>query len=327
MKNTKTKELVETSLLAAICAVMILLYVYVPVFSMLGLYIIPIPITICYVRNGFKSTISAIVVSMILSFLFVNPIQGLTLAVIYGLAGLTLGYCTRKAKDGLFTVFMLTGAFTIGIVVFILVNYVLFSSAGLSTISNQLNSSINSAINSTRDLYIKMGMSRQQIDSVIKATPLSNINYIYSLLPGLLVISSFIMSFINFKITKYVFKKLSYKFNDIPSYSMIYIDGKPGFVIVAVMLIGMILKYKHLSYGDYVLNSASTFFMFTYMIDGISLCLYYLRNKFKQSKPVSALLLFLIVFSGFGMILFFAGIADVLLDFRKIDPNRRKIIT
>ncbi|MCS4454021.1 DUF2232 domain-containing protein [Clostridium botulinum] len=62
--------------------------------------------------------------------------------------------------------------------------------------------------------------------------------------------------------------------------------------------------------------------MILLLIDGISTFIYYMRNKFKISKGI-LIFIFLITLGPLYIIYFYLGLADIMLDFRKLDPFRQ----
>ncbi|SQC01733.1 Predicted membrane protein [Clostridium tetanomorphum] len=62
---------------------------------------------------------------------------------------------------------------------------------------------------------------------------------------------------------------------------------------------------------------------YAFFIDGLSVALYYLKDRYKMSKGVITLIIFLTMFSQLSIVYFILGLADLIIDFRKLDPNRK----
>ena len=66
-KVYSTKAIVEAALISVIISVIMIITGYLPYFSFIGIFILPIPVTILYIRHNYKVTITAILLSIILT--------------------------------------------------------------------------------------------------------------------------------------------------------------------------------------------------------------------------------------------------------------------
>ena len=96
MQIRKTSALVEAGILAAIEVVFALVGSYVPVLSLFADFLLPLPIALCGQRNGFKWSLGSLLVAAMIIAIIVNPVQALSVVAVFGLIGLTVGYCMHR---------------------------------------------------------------------------------------------------------------------------------------------------------------------------------------------------------------------------------------
>jgi uncharacterized protein YybS (DUF2232 family) len=324
MQNTNfnTRTLIETALLSALVVVIMLLNAYVPLFSIVGLYILPIPITIVYIRHGLKATLLAIITSGIIGIITSDPLTVIMNLATYGLAGATLGYCIKCNFKSTKTLFLLTAAFAIGIVIFFGINIFLLTKGGPSGAVNMLSKTLKSMVDTMQSTYASMGISKDKIDTMLKPFTYLTADLIITMIPGLLFCTSFVMAYINYIITKSVLNKLRYEVNELTPFSMVYVNNRVGAMCITVYFIGVILKARNIAVGNYIINSATIIIQYTFIVDGLALATYYLRNKLKISKKITLIILILTVLSQVSIFYFYVGLVDMIIDFRRIDPER-----
>src|SRR5665647_547675 len=115
-KGYSTKAIVEVSLISVIISVIMIVTGYLPIVSFIGTLILPIPVAILYIRHNNKITITAIVLSIILTSLVYNPIMAIYSAITYSVIGITLGYCVKNNKKSSITLLFLAIGSAISIV-------------------------------------------------------------------------------------------------------------------------------------------------------------------------------------------------------------------
>lgn len=322
-RNYKTKSVVEAGLNAAIVAVIMLLNAYVPAFSLVGTFLLPIPITLLYVRNNLKVTISAVFVSAILVSLVTSPINAFAVAIIYGLTGIALGYCIREKKKYSHTIALLTIATAVGTAISYSILAYLVDKNGIVGKVKELVDMFQQTKTMTESMYTAMGVAKEQYEPMLKAMDMFTVDFVLTLLPALLLLVSVLSAYINYAVTKSILKRLKYELVEIKPYSEIYVDNRIGAVVIIIACLGVILSSRNIMIGKYLQNSSLILLQMTFILDGTAVAAYYLKNRFKLGKPLVVIILLFAAFSqGINPILIIIGLADLIFDFRKLDPNR-----
>lgn len=319
-----TKSLVEAGLLTAILIILILLNFYIPIFSVVGKFILPIPVVLLYMRHDLKNTIISLVVTGVITGIMYNPIYGLTSTIMFGLTGIALGYAIKNKKSFGFTILILSLFFILGMIFNFTVYIKLINNISLSEFITQSISQMSLATDEIINMYKNLGISEQQLKPILDSLEMVKSGLFLKLLPAIIIISAILFSYLTFIISKSILKKLGY--NDIievTPISKIQISIQVATLVAIFLLIGIILNKKNIEYSDYILMSTQLILQYMFLIEGISVAIFYLKNKFNMSKVLIIVIIIFTVFSNIGMIYFVLGFMDLIVDFRKLDPNRR----
>lgn len=321
-RTTNTKSIVEAGLNAALVVVIMLMNAYIPAFSLIGTFLLPIPITILYIRYDYKITLSSIFVSAVLVAVLVGPLTALNSSVVYGLTGLTFGYCIRKAKKYSVTLGLLTLASAIGTAFSYYVWGYLLSKSGITGLMQETVDTIQESKNMTLSMYRQMGVDTTQIEPLFKAFDLFTVDMLLVLFPAMLVLGGFLSAYINYIITKSILKRFKYEMPQMTPFTQIYLDNRIVALFIIIICMGLILSSRGIKAGAYISSSGFMIIGFAFILIGIAVVTYFLRKRFNMSKIIITLIIVFAVMSQLGNIFIIIGFADMIFDFRKVDPNR-----
>lgn len=328
MQNRKynTKATIEAGLICALVVVIMLLNVYMPLFSLLGNFILPIPITVLYIRHGYKVAASAVVVSGILIAALYSPIQAFTSMVLFGLVGITLGYCVIKKKTFSTALILLTIANVISNIVNFIVMVNLIDRGGVRVFVDKIVKTLQESASMTKNLYGSMGLTGPQVEQINKMFAAITPEFILQIAPAALFIMSVVFAYLNYVITSKILKKLRYEMQEITPFTKINIPSTFIAALIILMCLGIVLNSRGIAAGAIITASTFLTLQYVFILIGISSAIYLLTNRFGISKPMIALILILTIFTQLSMVYIFLGIIDMVLDLRKLNPNRiRKV--
>lgn len=318
-----TRSMIEAGLITALIVVIMMINVYLPIFSIFGMFILPIPVTVLYIRNNYKVTLGAVVISGILIAMLYSPIPALTSSILFGVTGITFGYCIKNDKKVSTTILLLAMA---SVVVTILNSFIYIKLIDTRGIIGNITDSIKiiqDSFNMSKDIYTKMGVSKEQLAVIEKNFQLPTIDVILKTMPAVLIVMSFISAYINYIITSLIVKKLRFNMKPMISFSEIYINTRIGSLVGIMLLIGLLLGRSQIPIAQYIIISAEYLLQFIFVVDGIAVAIYYLKNKINMSKRTRFIILLFTVFSPISIVYLYLGLADMVVDFRKLDPYRR----
>lgn len=318
-----TKALIEGSLITALTVVIMLISIYVPIFSIVANFILPVPITILYIKQNYKVTLISIIASGILISILYNPIAALSLVVLIGLTGMTLGYCIKNKKKFGTTMIFLAISVALGMIFYFIVYIMLMSKGGIYGFVNEMVENFRQSMDLSKSMYEKAGVSGSQLASMESMINIFTPEYIMRLIPAGIVIVSFVSSYLNYITARAILVKLKYEVNDIKPLNQWYMNTRLGTLIGAILLIGILFDRKNMAVGQYIVTSSELILQLIFLIDGLALTTYYLMKKFKMSKKITAIVIVLTALSSLSLFYILAGFIDMIFDFRKLDPYRK----
>jgi len=323
-RQFETKATVEAGILSALILILMLTTAYVPFFSFLNI-LLPVPITVLYLRHNYKVSLGAVVVSGILVAMFYDPISSIGTSISYGLTGLTLGYCIKKELKASKTICFMALASGIGLICNFLLLAFLATPEGFAGFIKMFKSSITS-VNDTmsyiKEFYFKLGLNEKQKEALNQALQPITMEMVKSILLASFTMASFGSAVINYFTARAILKKLRYKLVEVKPFSELYISEKVGFVIAVLALLAMGLQGSKIAIGKYIIVSVMYIITIVFVIEGLAVVTYFLKSKFKLSKVVIVIIVFFTIMQ-FQFFYIIIGVIDMIMDFRKVNPNRR----
>ncbi|WP_461207325.1 YybS family protein [Clostridium sp. DL1XJH146] len=324
-KKITTKEIVEASLMSALIFIIAIISVYVPFLTSIGLFILPIPVTIIYIRYGFKTSILSVVTSLILIAILYNPIKAIIVTISYGLVGIVFGFCIKKKIKPLMTNMLLAITnIIVNIISFMLYTVFIYKTTFIQQIQELVNINKES-IEITKGIYEGFGTSSaQSLEQLDQLQNILTVQMVLTIIPATLILTSLIQSLINYNLTRAVLKKIKIDvLQKIKPFDQLYLSNLFTAGILILWSVGVLINYIGISFGSYLSSTVMYLMLFIFVLNGIASSIYYLRNK-RKMKAGKGLITVIIIFafmSQFALnMFFFLGIIDSIMDLRRLDP-------
>ena len=99
--TTKTEafNIVETSYLASLSALLWVALYYLPIGGALLRLILPLPMILLHLRRGTKIALEGLLIQFLILFVIMGPVRGTLFLFPYGILALWLGWCWFKKKS------------------------------------------------------------------------------------------------------------------------------------------------------------------------------------------------------------------------------------
>jgi len=113
MKITTKSEalnIVETSYLASLSALLWVALYYLPIGGALLRLILPLPIILLHLRRGTKTALEGLLIQFLLLFIIMGPVRGTLFLFPYGILAFWLGWCWFREKSWTFSL-------TVGVII------------------------------------------------------------------------------------------------------------------------------------------------------------------------------------------------------------------
>lgn len=203
----QSKQITDGALLMAIYIVLLIMSVFIPLFILIGLFILPIPFVIYASKYSWKPTLLIIILALILSLMFATLIS-LPLTILAGLGGLTIGTALYNKETSYQTWAKGTLGFIIGmLIVFLAAQFIL----GIN-IETELNTLIDESFEMTEKIMEQAGNTEQIEEqmTLIKEQMQSMTLFIPASIVISSIFTSLITTFLAFKIMNRIGKEKYY---------------------------------------------------------------------------------------------------------------------
>lgn len=318
MDRIKTTALVEGAIFAAITVVIGVIRFYAPFVAAIAI-VWSVPTILIAFRHGFKVSINSAVVSSALVAIMTQPIEGLGFFIGFGLPGIIMGYLLKKKLSPGVTILITSIVLSVCSVASF---YLGMLAIGVDIVKEydkmfiDMKNAYSEAIDSISNIYGMMGVSRQEILKGTEAFEKS-MEFMKLILPGGIFISGVILSFINFKLTRLVLKRINYFIEDVKPFSLWRLSRK-GMISVMSLLLFMVAGMYLIKLPQlYTLTmNIFTLIMMLFAVLGLSVAKYFF-DKYKFPKVLKGILMILLL-TTLGNITMLVGVLDVPFDFRKL---------
>lgn len=326
MNNTgfSSKTTVEAGLMTALCVIIMLMSAFVPGLGFLKLIVLPIPAAVLFIRHGLKPMLASIAATGIIVGIMIGPIQALGMVINFSLLSLVLGYSIVNKKSAGKTIFFLSLAIIIGVVVDGAIFVWFLSPNGLKGAIDSFWKLID-MINAQRDaaisMYKSMGLTEEQLAQFDRVFPRITTELLKQLLPGSAAISVLIVAVLDYFVTRLILKKLKYEMKPLPPFTSLYVNNRMGALLIILVCLGLILIKVGMPQAQYFITFIIVIARIILAFDGAALTVYFLKYRFKTWNTLMAIVVIIIMMQ-FDIIFFYLGLIDMIMDFRKLDPER-----
>ncbi len=316
MKKISTRAMVEGAVFASVTAVLGILVYYMPLLSLIGMFW-AVPIIIMGFRNGFKVSFVSAIVAAILVSIFTEPYSGIYLFLVFGISGIVMGnLMNRKVKPSLN---IIISGLILGVcsVAGILMSFWIMGQPPAQAVEYFVNI-MNESIEGAGNIYGKVGMPKEQIESIIN-TFKQSIESLKLIIPTVFLLNGIIFSFINYKIVKMVLERMKYTIEDVKPFSQWRVPDNFSLGLIIVLFLTIAASYLKIpNIGTAVLNIVFLLkWIFTLL--GLSVAAFML-DKYGVSKMVKYIVLIILFFS-LANVLTLVGLIDTIFNIRKIDKK------
>lgn len=328
-KSFNIRRVLEIILIIATISLIVVNTIYIPSLATMAIFVLPVPITLLYIRNGHVITLFAAAVSVVLVSNIYNPLIVILYTFIYVLTGISLGYCINKSKKNSVCIIITSISISVGSIVQFIVYSSFINKIGIIGCFNLSVEAIKETLRIAKDAYISMNASTELIDAVSEAMRIITVEKIIIITPVIILANSLIQSYINYFIISKILLKLNLRVDKITSFSRIYIPNLIAAFIIIIVCLGIILDSRGITIGTYIYEISMYILVFLFSLDGVTFFAYILRNKLKISRVLSAIILFIgFIMPIFSGIYLASGTMDIILNLRELDPNPiRKVKT
>ncbi|MDF2672617.1 MAG: hypothetical protein K0R09_882 [Clostridiales bacterium] len=315
-RENSTRALVESGVLTGVAVVLMLISLYIPVISMITLFIWPLPITLIYIRHNVKYSILALIVTCLITAMVSDPFSALWFTFIFGIMSVVMGYCAKSKKTASVTLLYM------GITNFICIIGVFygFSFIAGQDLLGQFKMAIEQSMALTKNMYSSMGVPQETIDTTLKQF---DIKRMMMIIPGTLVLFSAFVSYVTYSFAGFLFKRFGYNLNKIKPFSEWYMPFQIAMGIIGFTFLGYFLNAKGVGIGESLFLNSVTIFRLIFIMVGLCSAAFFLKKR-GMAKGIIVVILLFAAITPISSVIELLGVLDYSLDLRKLDTNRKK---
>lgn len=325
MSQTQVKPMVEGGILSAIAVIFALISAYIPVLGEFAALFWPVPIILLGVRHGYKWSILATVAAGIIAALLTRPLHALSVVVGFGLIGIVLGHGFRMNHSPVKTLMQGVAASLISKVILIGIHTAVL---GVNPFAAIDGAAVDQAMQQTMNIYRSLGVSEEELaEKAVIAREL--LKQFLLVMPSMIVLGAVMDTTINFLAVKAILKRMrkTIATPPIPSFPPLKYWNMPRATVYfwALSAAGSYLSEAYPQY-QIVYQLAANLQWITilvFLVQGLALgC--FLADKYEIPKFIrTVLLVFIFINPLFAQITVFAGIFDLILDYRRLKEPRQ----
>lgn len=291
--------------------ILIVACLYVPVLSIM-LVIIPIPFAIIATLSNIKNNIISLVITFIV-LVFIKPTYAVDILINSMIPGMIIGIMTKKVltngqSNKYEPIFFGSIVFILSVIVHYFVSKYIFS----VDILGELIKAFNQSVESQKDILQNIG-NNELLDTKTLSDTFRNI------IPSILFFRGIILSIIVYLVEIFALKKMKYEYISEIKFRNFYLPGNAILISFMMYLLMMVLSYiKTPLYTDAIFLNLQMVFNFMFILQGISVCIYFIKKWLKQGLNLKMVIVAFCVGIFGVMSISFIGMVDSILDFREV---------
>ena len=307
-------RLPQASLIAALGILLCLVTVYVPMLSILSIAV-PVPYAIIGTLTDNKYSILSLIATFFILMFTVNPLYSVSVCIMSIVPGIFIGSAIRNNKEEdnfnkFEPIYIGTIVTMICVIVFFFIANIVFKTNILDDFMNIVKESINIQVSimESAGMVLKEGFKASDI-----------VNYINNMLPTILFLQGMIVAVIIYALEIFILKRIRVVNLRLPKLTDFYLPGDAvtvSFTLYIFVLFMDLIKVN--LHTDLIMLNLQLVFNFMFMLQGISVSIYYLRKWIRSGSLkmifMSALILSIVGFMGIS----FVGMLDSIIDFRRV---------
>ena len=323
-QNMTVRALTEGAIMAGLTIILILLG-NLPLIGMFALLFCSIPITVVTVRHGSFAGALTGTLAIILTVLFLGPLSAIAVGLQYILLGWVMGYMLFKRKSAVKTIHasVIAAAFAALALLFINLGLMGFSPENIAAYLDEYQKEMLTMYETTgmTAMLAQQGMSQTQISDFL----VQIINIAIRIMPAMMVVSHGIMAIVTYFITTYILKRLKIRIPRSYGFQNWILPGSFVWALIAVWALWLAGDYISISWMNIVILNLLLVFAALLFLNGLAFSMHVLKFKeMSMGMKVFTAFFAILFFKGFLVGLILTGLADLLLDFRKLRVDNKK---
>ncbi|HOJ92232.1 MAG TPA: DUF2232 domain-containing protein [Dictyoglomaceae bacterium] len=321
MRELKVRSIVEGGLITGLSIIFTwLTYWFFPFF-----FVCPLPLMFLSYRHGVKLSFISLMISLLFSFLLINPVYSIFVFLPSCFLGVFLGYGLKKNLS-------FTKLFFIGTLIFFGMELfsILFSVLALNIPLEKaigidvLKESWGQSLNMLEGLAKRTGGLQNLED--LKKMQNQMLDSLSMLIPSLLLFSSFLQVLVSYFIAEKILKRFDFPIKPIPNIETLRISKKLFMRLLIVYVIALILNnFFPIQVFKYAVTNIFFMIQILIFLEGCFV-LWNFMKLFLPSRILRGILFVLLIFNPLlESIIFVVGLIDIFYPLREKFLNKKEL--
>lgn len=304
----QTNKLTEGAIILAIYAVLLFLFLYVPIFWIIVAFVLALPFTYFTAKYNWKDGLFFFIGALILT-LIIGNIVALPVTLLYGLTGVVFGLCIFQKRDRFIT-------FSATTLTFLTCTVLIYITAILLFEIDFIKETIEMSENAFRQSLSIMEQTGQDVSLFEETIPVIQ-QQLMTLIPSMFILASGIIVFLIQTISYQVLKRFGFTVPEAKPFRNLKL---PRSIIWYYLLAVLISLFVPATAGTFLYNAlANILFIlqFLFVLQGVSFLFFISFEKgIKKVWPIIGTVL-VILSPLFNTLARLLGIIDIGFDLRQ----------
>ncbi|HOM43032.1 MAG TPA: DUF2232 domain-containing protein, partial [Bacillota bacterium] len=269
-------------------------------------------------RNGIKASIlSALSAGLVVS-LVTQPLVGVGLLIGFGVPGVIMGHMINKRVNPYAVILVCGILLSVSMAGEFLLSLKIAGIDGLEFLSN-LDSAFREQLETSLDIYRQFGIAEDKLQE-FKDYFSQAIELAKYVIPSSLLISGVFFSFIDYKLTRLILKRIGFILPDIDEFSKWRLTEPYSYILLGTAVFAVAASYFRVPGFNTAAINISTILTLVFTIVGISVVVYFARvygDRYGIPKALRRIMTVFIILT-FIQFIVFIGILDLAFDFRRL---------
>lgn len=319
--NLKLKAALESALIAAVSAVLLVILPFIPVLNVV-VFIWPVPFIVLGARREPWAGILGLMIAGLLLGIVFHPFLGFAVVILNFPLVLVLSWTIKKRFDLFEYIVMSAGAVLLSALVFLKA----FSWFMGQTVFEYIASSIrqffaSNIVDFSRmiDLYAQFKVIEKHISpGEFAEVVIGQLEQFVPFVPSMLIIFSLIYGTINMLVSRMALKKLGYVLNGLPEFSDWMLPKGAGLGFMAMLLIAYVGNLLDLRNFEVVFYTVLSLCSFVFSIQGLAVATFFMKLKMSRVPAFLRAVILAVLFMIAPTLLMSLGILEQVFKLRSV---------
>jgi uncharacterized protein YybS (DUF2232 family) len=319
--NLKLKAALESALIAAVSAVLLVILPFIPVLNVV-VFIWPVPFIVLGARREPWAGILGLMIAGLLLGMMFHPFLGFAVVILNFPLVLVLSWAIKKRFDLFEYIVMSAGAVLLSALVFLKA----FSWFMGQTVFEYIASSIrqffaSNIVDFSRmiDLYAQFKVIEKHISpGEFAEVVIGQLEQFVPFVPSMLIIFSLIYGTINMLVSRMALKKLGYVLNGLPEFSDWMLPRGAGLGFMAMLLIAYVGSLLDLRNFEVVFYTVLSLCSFVFSIQGLAVATFFMKLKMSRVPAFLRAVILAVLFMIAPTLLMSLGILEQVFKLRSV---------